>query len=101
MDGLSASTLRPRLEIPGVHAIITAADVGEQIPTIPIRLAPIAGLEKYLQPVIAREKVRYVGEPIAVILAESRAIAEDAANAIDLAIDSARSNSQLANRRNR
>jgi aerobic carbon-monoxide dehydrogenase large subunit len=74
-------------EIPGVHAIITAADVGEQIPTIPIRLAPIAGLEKYLQPVIAREKVRYVGEPIAVILAESRAIAEDAANAIDLAID--------------
>jgi len=76
------------LEIPGVHAIVTAADIGEQIPTIPIRLAPIAGLEKYLQPVIAREKVRYVGEPIAVILAESRAIAEDAANAIDLSIDS-------------
>lgn len=75
-------------KIPGVHAIVTAADIGEQIPTIPIRLAPIAGLEKYLQPVIAREKVRYVGEPIAVILAESRAIAEDAAIAIDLAIDS-------------
>jgi len=76
------------LKIPGVHAVITAADIGEKIPTIPIRLAPIAGLEKYLQPVIAIDKVRYVGEPVAVILADSRAIAEDAVAEIDLTIES-------------
>src|SRR6185437_15080513 len=76
------------LKIPGVHAVITAADIGEKIPTIPIRLAPIAGLEKYLQPVIATDKVRYVGEPVAVVLADSRAIAEDAVAEIDLTIES-------------
>ncbi len=75
------------LKMPGVHAVITASDIGEKIPRIPIRLAPITGLEKYLQPVIAEEKVRYVGEPIAVIVAESRAIAEDAAAEIGVTIE--------------
>jgi aerobic carbon-monoxide dehydrogenase large subunit len=74
-------------KMPGVHAVFTASDVGEQIPTIPIRLAPISGLERYLQPVIAHGKVRYVGEPIALVLADSRAIAEDAMAEIDLAIE--------------
>ena len=49
---------------------------------IPLRLAPIAGFEKYLQPVIAHGKVRYVGEPIAVVVADSRALAEDALEVI-------------------
>ena len=75
------------LKVPGVHAVLTAADIGEKIPTIPIRLAPIKGLELYLQPVIATGKVRYVGEPVAVVIADSRAIAEDAAAEIDLTIE--------------
>src|SRR4029079_17828834 len=45
------------------------------------------GLEKYLQPVIAHGKVRYVGEPIALVLAESRAVAEDALAQIDVTIE--------------
>ena len=57
--------------LPGVHAVITADDIGRSIPTIPLRLAPLPGLERYLQPVIATEKVRYVGEPVAVVLAEA------------------------------
>ena len=65
------------LRIPGVHAVLDASDIGA-IPTIPLRLAPIEGFEKYLQPVIANGKVRYVGEPIAIVLADSRALAEDA-----------------------
>jgi hypothetical protein len=57
------------LAMPGVHAIITAADIEKPIPTIPFRrknptIAP------YAQPVIASEYVRYVGEPVAVVLAE-------------------------------
>ncbi len=75
------------IKMAGVHAVITAADIGKEIPTIPIRLAPIKGLERYLQPVIATEKVRYVGEPIAVVLAETRAIAEDATAEIELEIE--------------
>jgi aerobic carbon-monoxide dehydrogenase large subunit len=74
------------LKLPGVHAVLTADDVGETIPTIPLRLAPLAGLDKYLQPVIARGKVRYAGEPVAVVLADSRARAEDALEHIALDI---------------
>jgi len=66
------------LKLTGVHRVLTAQDIGDTIPTIPLRLAPLAGLDKYLQPVIARGKVRYAGEPVAVVLAESRARAEDA-----------------------
>ena len=75
------------LRMPGVHAVICARDIGPTIPRIPIRLAPLAGLEKYLQPVIAVDKVRYVGEPLAVIVADSRALAEDAAAKIAVTIE--------------
>ena len=70
------------LAIPGVAAVITAADIGAGIPSIPLRLAPLAGFEKYLQPVLAHDKVRYVGEPLAVVVADTRAIAEDALDVI-------------------
>ena len=64
--------------LPGVHAVITAAEIGSPVPRIPIRLQPLPALEPFHQPVIADRKVRYVGEPIAVVLAESAAVAEDA-----------------------
>src|ERR1700694_484017 len=60
----------------GVHAVITAAEVGE-VRTTPLRLLPWRGTERFLQPVIAADRVRYVGEPIAVALADSAALAED------------------------
>ncbi len=41
----------------------------------------------FQQPVIAHEKVRYVGEPIAVVVADSAALAEDALDAIALDIE--------------
>jgi len=66
------------LALPGVHAVITAAMIGEPVPRIPIRLQPLPVLEPFHQPVIAESRVRYVGEPIAVVLADSAAIAEDA-----------------------
>ena len=40
-----------------------------------------------MQPVIAADKVRFVGEPIAVVIANSRAEAEDALEAIDVEIE--------------
>lgn len=72
------------LAMPGVHAVITAADLGDDVPLIPLRLAPLPEFEPFRQPVIADGKVRYVGEPIAVIVADSRALAEDALEAIEV-----------------
>jgi aerobic carbon-monoxide dehydrogenase large subunit len=71
---------------PGVHAVITAADIGE-VPTIPLRHDPTPAIRRFEQPVIANGKVRYVGEPIAVVLAESAALAEDALEAIAVDIE--------------
>ena len=72
---------------PGVHAVIAAAEVGEAVPMIPLRLANLPEFAPYLQPVIAKDKVRYVGEPVAVVVADSQALAEDALETIDLDIE--------------
>ena len=77
----------PALTQPGVVTVITAADIGSPLPTIPLRLAPLIDLVPYEQPVIASGKVRYVGEPVAVVIAESSAIAEDALDLIELDIE--------------
>src|SRR5262249_13452731 len=53
----------------------------------PMRQEPTPQLKPYEQPVIAREKVRYVGEPIALVVADSPALAEDALELIDVEID--------------
>ena len=53
----------------------------------PIRPQPLPSLVPYHQPVIAEGKVRYVGEPIAVVLADSAAIAEDALDAIRVDVE--------------
>jgi carbon-monoxide dehydrogenase large subunit len=76
----------PALARPGVHAVITAADIGE-VPTIPLRHDPTPAIRRFEQPVIANGKVRYVGEPIAIVLAASAALAEDALEAIEVDIE--------------
>jgi carbon-monoxide dehydrogenase large subunit len=74
------------LALDGVHAVITAAEIGT-VPVIPLRLQTSPATEPFRQPVIAYQKVRYVGEPVAVVLAESAALAEDGVEAIGLEID--------------
>ena len=75
------------LAMPGVAAVFTAAEIGSPVPTIPLRLIPLDDLVPYEQPVIASGKVRYVGEPIAVVVAASAAIAEDALELIAVEIE--------------
>jgi aerobic carbon-monoxide dehydrogenase large subunit len=72
---------------PGVVTVITATDIGQVVPTIPLRQEPLPALRQYEQPVIAHRKVRYVGEPLAVVVAESAALAEDALEAIMVDIE--------------
>ena len=74
------------LAAPGVVAVWTASDVAD-IPPIDFRLTRIEGLEPYRQPILAKEVVRYVGEPVAVIFAADPYSAEDAADLIAVAID--------------
>jgi len=79
--------LKPALACSGVHCAFAAADLGPTTPMIPMRLQVSAGVERFFQPVLATSKVRYVGEPLAVVLAESPALAEDALEAIQVDIE--------------
>jgi carbon-monoxide dehydrogenase large subunit len=72
--------------MPGVVAVWTAADVAA-IPPIDFRLTRIEGLEPYRQPILARDHVRYIGEPIAVVFAIDPYAAEDAADAVTAEIE--------------
>jgi aerobic carbon-monoxide dehydrogenase large subunit len=83
---IRAINARAALMLPGVHSVITAADIGD-VPTIPLRHDVLPAFRRYEQPVIANGKVRYVGEPIAVVVADSVALAEDALDAIEVDIE--------------
>ena len=74
------------LSMPGVHALVTAADIPRPMPTIPFR-RPNATMDPYAQPVIGVDKIRYVGEPVAMVLAANAALAEDALQHIVVDID--------------
>jgi aerobic carbon-monoxide dehydrogenase large subunit len=67
---------------PGVVAAWVAADLGDLKP-IPYRSTSVEGLQPYRQPALATDFVRYVGEPVAIIIASDPYVAEDAA---DLAV---------------
>ncbi len=75
------------LALPSVHSVITATDFGPEVPRIPIRLFPMPTLAAFERPVIAADKVRFVGEPVAVVLADSPAAAEDGRDAVALDIE--------------
>ncbi|WP_433443190.1 xanthine dehydrogenase subunit D [Nonomuraea sp. CA-141351] len=61
------------LALPGVHAVLTAADV----PGV-----NRYGLEKRDQPVLAEDVVRYAGEPVAVVAADTPELARRAAGLV-------------------
>ncbi len=70
------------LQREGVVAVYTAEDLGDYWRTGPLLVPPppISRLtfNERTQPVLARDKVRFLGEPVAVVVAESRYVAEDA-----------------------
>ena len=72
--------------LPGVIAVWTPSDVAE-LPPIDFRMTRISGLEPYRQHILARDYVRYVGEPVAVVFAVDQYVAEDAADLVFCNID--------------
>jgi carbon-monoxide dehydrogenase large subunit len=79
---VSIDTKRAR-EVPGVHAVLTAADVSAAA-IIPNRVPAPTGTDRYLQPAIARTVVRYVGEPVALVVADDPYVARDALERVDV-----------------
>jgi aerobic carbon-monoxide dehydrogenase large subunit len=75
---------RAAMVMPGVHAVITADDLPDPMrgTPMPMLLPNPAITASPTQPVLAREEVCYVGQPVAVVIADTRYIAEDAAAAL-------------------
>ena len=65
---------------PRTIAVLTAADLPD-LPPLPCIDAEET-TRPFNQPVIASDKVRYVGEPVAVVVAEDRYVAEDVAELV-------------------
>jgi aerobic carbon-monoxide dehydrogenase large subunit len=78
--------------LPGVAAVWTGDNIRD-LPPIGLRegigtgQADVARLAPYLQPVLARERVRYIGEPVAAVFAESAYLAEDAADLVEVEVE--------------
>ncbi|HXV41434.1 MAG TPA: molybdopterin cofactor-binding domain-containing protein, partial [Anaerolineae bacterium] len=64
-------------QLPGVVAVLTVADLGQ-----PGGPGPLSGAVMKDQPVVAGERVRYIGEPVALVAAHSVKIAEAALDLI-------------------
>jgi carbon-monoxide dehydrogenase large subunit len=78
-------------ERPGVVAVYTAEDLGKYCAPGPVVVPPPpiegARFNARTQTPLVKDKIRYVGEPLAVVLAESRYLAEDALADIVVELD--------------
>ncbi|MFC0452326.1 xanthine dehydrogenase family protein molybdopterin-binding subunit [Rhodococcus jostii] len=74
------------LEVPGVLAVYTAADFADEI--LPITaVIPRPEGKPVSQPALAVDNVRYLGEAVAIVIAESRYLAEDGAELVEVDYD--------------
>ena len=80
---LAAIDATAALALPGVVGVITAADM-PGLKTIPMRTGIMEGLKRSQQTPIATDRVRYVGDPVAVVVAQDRYIAEDALELVEV-----------------
>ena len=87
--GVKGINIEAALAHPGVHAVLTMDDIRPHL--INERLVVGMPSPSYKQnrdrPALAYDEVTYVGEPVAVIVAENRYIAEDAATKVDVDYD--------------
>src|SRR3954466_2613850 len=87
LKGVNAANAR---QLPGVRAVLTYRDLRPLMicDRIPLAL-PVSAIRFHVDPCyLAEQELTYVGEPIALVVAESRAIAEDAAALVAIDYDS-------------
>lgn len=78
----------PAVGLPGVHAVLTAADLEDAgTQRMHHHLAMMPGLAQLQWPLLAAGKARFAGQPLAVVVAGTRALAEDAVEAITLDLE--------------
>jgi carbon-monoxide dehydrogenase large subunit len=71
----------------GVRAVLTYRDAPELARPIPMRMSERGIMARFLQTPLARDKVRYAGEPVAVVVADDRYRAQDALELIETEYD--------------
>ncbi|MHA3019246.1 xanthine dehydrogenase family protein molybdopterin-binding subunit [Mycobacterium sp. BMJ-28] len=71
------------LALPGVHAVFTATDIN---PGVHEAWHAVAGKDvaDTPRPPLAEGEVKFVGDPVAIVIAESRRVAEDAVDLVDV-----------------
>ncbi|HEX3487062.1 MAG TPA: hypothetical protein VHT51_18550, partial [Micropepsaceae bacterium] len=85
INGIDAAAARA---LPGVHLVLTYADLPEAAQRPLTLLVPNPAITQLFTPmVLAHNEVCYVGEPIAMVVADTRYIAEDAANLVEVDYD--------------
>ncbi|GAB5895537.1 xanthine dehydrogenase family protein molybdopterin-binding subunit [Mycolicibacterium mageritense] len=69
--------------LPGVHAVLTAADLNHEVKEA---WHAVAGkdMPDTPRPPLAEGEVKFVGDPVALVIAESRYVAEDAVDLVDV-----------------
>jgi carbon-monoxide dehydrogenase large subunit len=87
LESVDVATAR---SLPGVRAVLTYQDLRPLMTCDRIPLAlPVSAIRFHVDPCyLAERELTYVGEPVALVVAESRAVAEDAASAVVLDYES-------------
>jgi carbon-monoxide dehydrogenase large subunit len=73
------------LALPGVVGVFTGADLADKLWPLPPRLPSMN--RAMVRPMLAHERVRFVGEPLAVVVAESLYVAADAAEGVSVSYE--------------
>lgn len=81
--------IKAAMALPGVVAVLTGRDWiadgrGKFVVVSPVESSDNVERPQITQPVLATEKVCYVGQPVALVIAESQWAAQDAAEAVDI-----------------
>ena len=79
--------VRPPSSAEGMVAVLTAADLAGRARPLPIQPVPGCELADEPHPILATEEVRYAGQAVALVVGTSRALAEDAAELVEVDYD--------------
>jgi nicotine dehydrogenase subunit C len=78
---ITSIDVTPALSTEGVKAVWTFEDLRDRCPGIEVTLA-VDGCVPIFMPLLANGVVRYVGEPVVAVVADSRVVAEDACDRV-------------------
>jgi len=71
----------------GVHAVFIAADIEGLVEPFPMVARDGAEIVPVMHPVLASDRVRYVGQPVALVIADTPELAADAAEYVFVEVD--------------